>query len=82
PNGDVPTVNFRAAYASNKGVNNYDVLLDEQGEVKSKVTAEELAEVSNTMMKMSALYAGNNANKYLKKNYKGPTDNFAVAKAG
>lgn len=82
PNRDVPTVKFRAAYASNKGVNNYDVLLGEQGEVKNKVTAEELAEVSNTMLKMSALYASNNANKYLKKNYKGPTDNFSVAKAG
>ncbi|MBT1689214.1 DUF3857 domain-containing protein [Dawidia soli] len=81
PNRDVPTVKFRAAYASNKGVNSYDVLLDEQGVVKNKVTADELAEVSNTMMKM-VLYAGNTANKYLKKNYNGPTDNFSVARAG
>lgn len=81
PNRDVPTVKFRAAYASNKGVNSYDVLLDEQGVVKNKVTADELAEVSNTLMKM-VLYAGNGANKYLKKNYNGPTDNFSVARAG
>jgi hypothetical protein len=79
PNRDVPTIKFRAAFAYGKALRQYDVLLDEPGEVKSKVTAAELADVTRTIV-MTTVATSNTLAKSMK-DYKGPKDNFEIAKA-
>jgi hypothetical protein len=80
PNRELPSVKFRATYASGKGMRHFNVLLGEQGEVKSSVTAQELADLTASLTKPE--YITKDFSKYIKKNYKGVKDPVEIAKGG
>ncbi len=78
---ELPTIKFRAAYASGKAIRQNDVLLGEPGVVKSEVTEEELTSF------MSYIFTNILTNpklmiKYIKKNLDKNASNFEKAKAG
>ncbi|WP_430810267.1 MULTISPECIES: DUF3857 domain-containing protein [unclassified Carboxylicivirga] len=80
PYRELPTIKFRAAYASGKAVRQNDVFLGEPGEVKSQVSEKELLDflsyifinVSTDISKMS---------KYVKKNVDKKASGMDKAKA-
>lgn len=78
-NRELPTIKFRAAYASNAGLRMYNVLLGNQGEVKNNVTPPEIVALTNTLM--AGVYINKGASKYLKEKYKGVKDPFVISKA-
>jgi hypothetical protein len=78
PYRELPTIKFRAAYASGKAMRNLDVLLGEPGIVKSSVSKKELEELAATMM--ATVYDIKMFSKFAKTNLKGVTDPFEIAK--
>lgn len=79
PNRELPTIKFRATYASGKGLTYFNVLLGKQGEVKSSVTKGELASLTQTLM-MPA-YSVKHITKYMKAKKANLKDPFEIAKA-
>jgi len=77
PYREMPTIKFRAAFASGKGMRNYDVLLGEPGVVKNSVTKKELQELAATML--SVPYDVKWMTKYASRNLKAEKDPFKVA---
>lgn len=77
PYRELPTIKFRAAYASGKGMRNFDVLLGEPGKVKSSVSKKELEELAATMM--ATQYDVKMFGKFTKTKLKGVTDPFEIA---
>ena len=77
PYREMPTIKFRAAFASGKGMRNYDVLLGEPGVVKNTVTKKELQEMAATML--SIPYDVKWMTKYASRNLKGEKDPFKIA---
>jgi hypothetical protein len=80
PNREFPTIKFRATYASGKGLAYFNVLLGNQGEVKSSVSKEELAGLTQTLM--TPAYSVKHFNKYMKAHKASVKDPFEIAKAG
>lgn len=81
PYRELPTVKFRAAYASGKAQRQNDVLLGEPGEIKSEVSEKELAEfvtyiLTNTLTNTKAMM------KHVKKIPGKNASNFEIAKEG
>lgn len=79
PNRELPTIKFRATYASGKGLAYFNVLLGEQGVVKSSVSKVELARLTQTLMLPQ--YSIKHFNKYMKTWKTSVKDPFEVAKA-
>ena len=77
PYRELPTIKFRAAYASGKGMRSFDVLLGEPGIAKSSVSKKELEELAATMF--ATLYDTKLLGKFYKTKLKGVTDPFEVA---
>src|SRR5882672_12616537 len=77
PYRELPTIKFRAAYASGKGMRSFDVLLGEPGKVKSTVSKKEIEELAATMM--STVYDVKMFSKFAKTKLKGVTDPFEIA---
>lgn len=77
PYRELPTIKFRAAYASGKGMRSFDVLLGEPGKVKNSVSKKELEELAATML--ATQYDIKFFNKYVKTKLKGVTDPFEIA---
>ncbi|MDH5603930.1 MAG: DUF3857 domain-containing protein, partial [Cyclobacteriaceae bacterium] len=50
PYRELPSVKFRASYASGKGIRRYGVLLGEPGIVKSSVDKQELVDLTHTLL--------------------------------
>lgn len=81
PNRELPTIKFRAAYASGKAVRQNDVLLGEPGVVKNEVTQEELSDFVSYLI-INSLTDPKSLLKYVKKNVDKDADNFEKVKAG
>jgi hypothetical protein len=79
-NRELPTVKFRASYASRAGLAYFDALLGKPGEVKSKVTSQELVDLTASLMLVQ--YPTKDVSKYLKEKYKDVKDPFEISKAG
>lgn len=79
PNREVPTVKFRASYASSAGMRYMDVLLGNPGEVKSKVTGQELVDLTNSLT--SVVQYTKDASKFISSKHKGEKDPFVLSKA-
>lgn len=77
PFRELPTIKFRAAFASGKAMRAWDVLLGEAGEVKSSVTEQEVKDMAVTML--STIYDVSALSKYAKKKLKGVKDPFELA---
>jgi hypothetical protein len=77
PYRELPTIKFRAAYASGKAMRAFDVLLGEPGEVKSSVTTQEVQDMVISML--STNYDVGDFTKYAKKKLKGVKDPFELA---
>lgn len=77
PYRELPTIKFRAAYASGKAMRAFDVLLGEPGQVKSSVTKDEVQDMVVSML--STPYDVKDFTKYAKKKLKGVKDPFEVA---
>lgn len=77
PYRELPTIKFRAAYASGKAMRTFDVLLGEPGEVKSSVTKQEIQDMMSTML--STIYDIKFMTKYAKKQLKNVKDPFELA---
>lgn len=77
PYREMPTIKFRAAFASGKAMRTFDVLLGEPGEVKSTVTTKEIQEMMSTMLATN--YDIRFLTKYAKQNLKDLKDPFEVA---
>lgn len=77
PYRELPTIKFRAAYASGKAMRTFDVLLGEPGEVKSAVTKQEIQDMMSTML--STIYDIKFMTKYAKKQLKDVKDPFELA---
>jgi hypothetical protein len=76
PYRELPSIKFRAAYASGKGLRAYNVLLGEPGLAKSAVTQTELEELAGTMFANNIYYIDlvGTAKKKLKKTIKEPLE--------
>lgn len=74
---ELPSIKFRAAFASGKAIRAFDVLLGKPGELKSSVTKREVEEMATTMMavKYDVKFLTKNARKKLK----GVKDPFKIA---
>ncbi|WP_289055842.1 hypothetical protein [Carboxylicivirga marina] len=81
PYRELPTIKFRAAYASGKAVRNNDVLLGEPGVVKSEVTEKELTDFL-TYIFVNTYSDPKSMIKHVKKNVDKHASNFEKAKAG
>jgi hypothetical protein len=79
PNRELPTIKFRATYASGKGLMYYNVLLGKQGEVKNSVHKAELARLTQTLM--TPVYSVKHFSKYMKAKQPALKDPFEIAKA-
>lgn len=77
PYRDLPTIKFRAAYASAKAMNTYNVLLGEPGKVKNSVTKQEVQSMISTML--ATAYDIKFLTKYAKKELKNVKDPFELA---
>lgn len=77
PYREMPTIKFRAAYASGQAMRMINVLLGEPGEVKSSVTQKEIQDMMSTML--STVYDIKFLTKYAKKNLKNIEDPFELA---
>lgn len=77
PYREMPTIKFRAAFASGKAMRTFDVLLGEPGEVKSTVTTKEIQEMMSTMLATN--YDIRFLTKYAKQNLKDIKDPFEAA---
>jgi hypothetical protein len=79
PYRELPSIKFRAAYASGKGMRNFDVLLGEPGIAKSSVSKKEVEEMAATML--ATAYDVKFLGKFYKtKKLKGEKDPFEVAR--
>jgi hypothetical protein len=78
PYREMPTIKFRAAFASGKGMRAFDVLLGEPGVVKSSVSKKELQDMVATMLSVS--YDTKFFSKFVKKKLKNEKDPFVIAK--
>lgn len=79
PNRELPTIKFRASYASGAGIRSLDVLLGKQGEVKSKVTGEEIVDLTKSLT--SLVQYTKDASKYIKSNHKDAKDPASISYA-
>ncbi|MGC1240498.1 MAG: DUF3857 domain-containing protein [Chryseosolibacter sp.] len=77
PYRELPTIKFRAAYASAKAMSTYDVLLGEPGKVKNTVTKKEVQDMVSTML--ATVYDVKFLTKYAKKKLKNVRDPFELA---
>lgn len=77
PYRDLPTIKFRAAYASTKAMHTYDVLLGEPGQVKNTVTKQEVQSMISTML--ATIYDIKFMTKHAKKELKAVKDPFDLA---
>jgi hypothetical protein len=77
PNREFPTVKFRASYASSAGMRQMDVLLGEPGELKSSVTGQELANLTNSLT--SVVQYTKDASKHVSSMHKGVKDPFVIS---
>ena len=77
PYREMPTIKFRAAYASGKAMRTFDVLLGEPGEVKNTVTKKEIQDMMSTML--STIYDIKFMTKYAKKHLNDIKDPFELA---
>jgi hypothetical protein len=77
PYRELPSIKFRAAYASGKAMRAFDVLLGKPGVVKSSVTKQEVEDLAGTMLATS--YDVKSLSKYAKKKLKGIKDPFEIA---
>lgn len=75
-NRDVPTIKFRASFASGPPKFRENTFLGKQGEVKSKVLPEEIVDFTN---QVPAFYSPSEVSKYLSKNFKGVKDPFTLS---
>jgi hypothetical protein len=75
---EMPTIKFRAAFASGKGMRTFDVLLGEPGVVKNSVSKKELMDMVETMLSLA--YDAKFFNKFIKKKLKNEKDPFVIAK--
>ncbi len=78
PYRELPSIKFRAAYASGKGMRAYNVLLGEPGEAKSSVSKKELEQLVGTMM--ASEYDIKTFKKFAKSNLKDVKDPFEIAR--
>jgi hypothetical protein len=79
PYRELPSIKFRAAYASGKGMRNYDVLLGEPGIAKNSVSKKEVEELAATML--ATAYDVKFLGKFYKtKKLKDEKDPFEVAR--
>lgn len=81
PYRELPTIKFRAAYASGKAVRQNDVLLGEPGVVKDKVSEQELSDFVSYLL-INSFTDANSLLKYVKKNVDKKAGNFEKVKAG
>ncbi len=81
PNRELPSVKFRAAYASGKAIRQTDVFLGEPGKVKDHVTKKEISDFVSFMILNSSAYSKDLV-KYVKKNTDERASNFEKATAG
>jgi Domain of Unknown Function with PDB structure (DUF3857) len=77
PYRELPTIKFRAAFATGKAMRTFDVFLGEPGEVKSSVSKAEVQQMAQTML--STPYDVKDMSKYAKKKLKGVKDPFEIA---
>ncbi len=77
PYREVPTIKFRAAYASAAAASYYDVLIGEQGVAKTQVSKEEMVDMARTMLK--SYLDIKFLTKFAKTKLKGVTDPAEVA---
>jgi len=75
---ELPSIKFRAAYASGKGMRTYDVLLGEPGVAKTSVTKKEVEDMAATML--ATPYDVRFLSKYAKSKLKGEKDPIEIAK--
>jgi hypothetical protein len=75
-NRDVPTIKFRASFATGSPIIRANTFLGEQGEVKSSVTPAEIAKVA-AMITMGG--SSKDLSKFIKKNYKKVNDPFLIS---
>lgn len=80
PYRELPTIKFRAAYASGKALRQNDVLLGEPGIVKNEVSKQEIADFIAYLLINTFTDAASMA-KYVKKNIEKDAGNFEKAKA-
>ncbi len=78
PYRELPSIKFRAAYASGKGMRTYDVLLGEPGKAKSSVTKDEVEDMAATML--ATPYDIRFLSKFVKTKLKDEKDPFEIAK--
>jgi hypothetical protein len=77
PYRELPTIKFRAAFATGKAMRTFDVFLGEPGEVKSSVSKAEVQRMAQTML--TGQYDVKDMSKYAKKKLKGVKDPFEIA---
>ena len=80
PYRELPSIKFRAAYASGKAIRQNDVLLGEPGVVKSRVTDEELTDFMVYLMTNTYYSDERRLLKYAGKNHKKEKDPFVLAR--
>ncbi|MEJ7644926.1 MAG: DUF3857 domain-containing protein [Chryseolinea sp.] len=78
PYRELPSIKFRAAYASGKGMRTFDVLLGEPGIAKSSVSKKEVEDMAATMLATS--YDIKSLNKFAKTKLKNIKDPFEIAR--
>lgn len=81
PNRELPTIKFRAAYASGKAVRQNDVLLGEPGVIKDKVSEQELIDYL-TYIFVNTYTDTKSMIKHIKKTVDKKASNFEKTKAG
>lgn len=81
PYRELPTIKFRAAYASGKALRQNDVLLGEPGIVKNEVSKKEIADFISYLLINTYTDSGG-MEKYVKKNTAKDAGNFEKAKTG
>ncbi len=80
PYRELPTIKFRAAYASGKAIRKTDVLLGEPGKVKSEVSNKELTDFL-TYLLVNTYTVNKTMHKHIKKQVPKDAGNFEKAKA-
>jgi hypothetical protein len=75
-NRDVPTIKFRASFASGSPLYRANTFLGDQGEVKSSVTPSEVAKVAAML---TSVGGSKELSKFIKKNYKKVKDPFLIS---
>ena len=76
---ELPSIKFRAAYASGQALRQNDVLLGEPGVVKSSVSKKELAEFVSFLL-VNTYTESKDIMKYVKRNADKQASNFEIAK--